>query len=324
MKISVVVPIYNAEKYIKKCINSVINQTYENWELILVDDGSKDGSSKLIDEAAKEDQRIIVIHKKNEGPGIARNIGIERATGDYIVFLDSDDYLDIDYFSLLIPRAKNNDVVFIDVNQVSLDGEILNKEKMSCYRNWSKDRILRSQMTGKISWGGVRKAVSLKLLKENQIRYTTHSIGEEALYSFQILYTASSIEFIDEKAVYYYVNHENSQSKLKISDPWGEIVECIKNYIKDIGIYDQFANTLNAFNITATVVSLDKIQQIYKGVEKNKIALERIYKFEQNYDKTAGIDGKNMPFKARIFIPYIKRGFFRIVFLCSKLRMSLK
>lgn len=324
MKISVIVPVYNAEKYIEKCIDSVMHQTYGNWEMILVDDGSKDRSSQFIDEVARKDQRIITIHKKNEGPGIARNIGIEKATGDYIVFLDSDDYIDKDYFQLLIPKAKNNDVVFIDVNQISPNGKILSEEKMSVYKNWSKDRLLRSQMTGKIPWGGVRKAVSLKLLKENQIKYTAHSIGEEALYSFRILYAASTIEFIDKKAVYYYVNHENSQSKLKIADPWGEVVECVKRHIEEMGIYDEFANTLNAFNITATVVSFDKIQQMYKGSERNRIASNRIFKFNQNYDKNYGIDKKNMSFKARIFIPCIKRGLYSPIFLCSSLKTILR
>ena len=94
MKISVIVPVYNAEKYLKKCLLSVINQTYKDWELILVDDGSTDKSPQIIDNIGKRDARIKVIHQKNAGPGVARNHGLEIAMGDYIVFLDSDDFIE--------------------------------------------------------------------------------------------------------------------------------------------------------------------------------------------------------------------------------------
>ena len=215
MKISVIVPVYNAEIYLEKCIASVVQQTYSDWELILIDDGSQDNSGKIIDDAANKDERIIAIHQKNAGPGIARNHGIEEATGDYVVFLDSDDYIDKDYFELLAPRAEKSDLVFVDVLQVTSDNKLLKDEKMSKYKVWNKDRIIRSQMTGKIPWGGVRKAVRLKLLKENNISFTSHDIGEEALYSFQALHAAENVSFLDEKPVYFYVNHDNSQSKLE-------------------------------------------------------------------------------------------------------------
>lgn len=219
MKISVIIPVYNSEKYIKKCVMSVINQSYSKWELILVDDGSVDASPFICNQFATNDPRIRLIHQSNAGPGAARNRGICEATGDYVVFIDSDDYIDMDYFKLLVPKAKKSDVVFIDVHQVASDGQLLFKEEMSIYKGWAKDKILRSQMTGKIPWGGVRKAVRLSVLRENGIFYTFHSIGEEALYSFKVVHSAVSIGFLDIKAVYYYVNHEGSQSKTKLDDP---------------------------------------------------------------------------------------------------------
>lgn len=92
-KVSVVVPVYNAEKYLKICVHSICNQTYKNLEIILVDDGAKDNSPQICDELQKSDERIIVIHKENEGAGKSRNCGIEVATGEYILFVDSDDYI---------------------------------------------------------------------------------------------------------------------------------------------------------------------------------------------------------------------------------------
>lgn len=324
MKISVIVPVYNAEKYLKKCISSVMQQSHKNWELILVDDGSADDSPSMVDMAAYEDSRIIAIHQSNTGPGEARNRGIIEATGDYVVFIDSDDYINEDYFKLLVPKAQNNDVVYIDVNQVSPEGKLLTQEAMSTFKEWSKDQLLRSQLTGKIPWGGVRKAVRLSVLKENNIFYTNHKIGEEALYSFKILYAANKIAFLDEKAVYYYVNHENSQSKLKLIDPWGGVVETISQYLQEQNLYEVYANTLNAFNIAATVVSLDKLTQLYNGNDLKKHASDRMTQFFGLYDNTTSIDTANMSPKAKIFIPFITKGYYLPVIWCSKLRNNLR
>ena len=93
IKVSIIVPIYNVEKYLKKCVNSIINQTYKSLEIILVDDGSPDRSGALCDRLAEKDSRIRVIHKANGGVSTARNAGIEAATGEYICFVDSDDWL---------------------------------------------------------------------------------------------------------------------------------------------------------------------------------------------------------------------------------------
>ena len=91
--VTIVVPIYNVEKYLTRCVDSIINQTYQNLEIILVDDGSPDNCPRICDEYAKKDHRIKVIHKINAGLGMARNTGIENATGKYICFFDSDDYI---------------------------------------------------------------------------------------------------------------------------------------------------------------------------------------------------------------------------------------
>lgn len=86
MKISIVIPIYNTKEYLRECFDSIINQTYKNLEIILIDDGSTDGSSEICDNYAQKDSRIVVVHKKNEGVAVARNTGIGIATGDYIAF----------------------------------------------------------------------------------------------------------------------------------------------------------------------------------------------------------------------------------------------
>ena len=97
-KISVIVPVYNVEQYLERCVDSIINQTYKNLEIILVNDGSTDNSGQLCDELAKKDDRIRVIHKKNGGLSDARNVGIDEAEAELIGFIDSDDYIDEDMY----------------------------------------------------------------------------------------------------------------------------------------------------------------------------------------------------------------------------------
>ena len=111
-KISIIVPVYNLEKYLPRCLNSVCNQTYKNLEIILVDDGSTDKSSDICDNWAKKDSRIIVIHKKNGGVSSARNAGIKKATGEYIHFVDGDDWLELNCYEKIVELNSNKTVMF--------------------------------------------------------------------------------------------------------------------------------------------------------------------------------------------------------------------
>ena len=136
----------------ERSVNSVIGQTYPQWELILVDDGSKDGSGQICDGFALRDSRVRVIHQENAGAGAARNRGIDAAKGEYVVFVDSDDSIEKDYLELL--SNHDEDLVFIDVDRVDAKGNVVGIEYMSKYKHLCKDELLRSQMTGKLPWGG--------------------------------------------------------------------------------------------------------------------------------------------------------------------------
>ena len=109
-KVSVIIPVYNVENYIHRCLNSVISQTYDNLEIILVDDGSTDDSGRICDEYKEKDGRGVVIHKENGGQATARNFALDIATGDYIAFVDSDDYIEEDMFYSMMNEFIYNDV----------------------------------------------------------------------------------------------------------------------------------------------------------------------------------------------------------------------
>ena len=123
--VSVVLPIYNVEKYLNRCVKSVVNQSYKNLEIILVDDGSPDNCPTLCEDWAKKDSRIKVVHKENAGLGYARNTGIENATGEYICFFDSDDYIALDAIEKAYSLAikEKSDIVVFGFCDVKSNGE---------------------------------------------------------------------------------------------------------------------------------------------------------------------------------------------------------
>ena len=321
IKISVIVPVYNSEEYLYRCIESILKQTYEAFELIIVDDGSSDNSWKILKDYSRRDKRIKIIHQENAGPGIARNRGIEEATGEYVVFVDSDDFIDRDYFLKL--SRKTEDVIFIDVNQVNETFELICTEYMSDKQGISKDEFIRSQMTGKINWGGVRKSVKRDLLEKYNIRYSDHKIGEESIFSFLILYYATSFSFI-EGAVYTYINREGSQSDFKIDDPWGNVAEVLKREIVKIDKYSFYADTINAFFITAEVVALDRLAQnnnLFQYVSQSRDVMKL---YRKRIDENYKIDYKNMPTKAKAVSFFIKHEMSLMIYMASKVKSKLK
>ena len=170
--ISVIVPIYKVEKYLKRCIESIINQTYHNLEIILVDDGSPDKCGEMCEEYSKKDKRIKVIHKENGGLSDARNKGLEIATGKYIGFVDSDDFIDKDMYKVLYNNLKNNnaDMSICSIYQFENEEEIVkgynknetvityNKQEM--FNNFYDD-LLRNV----VAWNKLYKADIFKDIK---------------------------------------------------------------------------------------------------------------------------------------------------------------
>lgn len=321
MKISAIVPVYNTEKLVGRCIESVLAQSFPDWELILVDDGSRDGSLNVLREYEKKDTRLKVIHQENAGPGIARNRGIKEATGDYIVFIDSDDVIKPEYFEKL--SKETAEVVFIDINQVDENFHVLREEHMSDYQSLSKDDLIRSQMTGKILWGGVRKAVKRDLLQKNGIEFTEHKVGEEAIYSFLLLHYANSCSFI-KGCVYEYVNRTGSQSDTKDEDPWGPVAIALKNRIVDLNLYNNYASTINAFLLASTVVSLDRISRSNDYHRYLIKAKRRIKEFKTEIDRECGIDYSSLNNKVLFSYPLVKLCVPSIFYCISRIRALVR
>ncbi len=212
-KLSIIVPIYNSEMYIRRCIESVLNQKYKNIELILIDDGSKDNSVKICREYANLYGNIIFISKKNEGPGPTRNKGLEIATGDYIGFLDSDDYIHEDmYFKMIEEAEKNNaDIVQCDYyktseegniiqvkNPTSIDNQIEIEGNYNCSLEYVKRKLINPYLCSKVFNKELFSGVTMPPL----------FFAEDQCALAQLFYNCEKLIILPEPYYYYVTNPE--------------------------------------------------------------------------------------------------------------------
>lgn len=209
-KISVVVPVYNVEKYFDNCVESLVNQTYSDLEIILVDDGSSDGCPQMCDEWAGKDTRIKVIHKTNGGLSDARNVGMKIATGKYISFIDSDDYIALDFFETLLPvmETENSDIVECSVVKFYEDGR---------FEEYSDDLAVttfetESALSRLIAENPFHQHVWNKLYKTQLVKdipYVVGKLNEDEFWTYQVFGRAKKVSRIN-KTMYYYLQRSSS------------------------------------------------------------------------------------------------------------------
>lgn len=219
-KISVVVPVYNVEKYLDRCIDSIINQTYKNLEIILVDDGSKDCSGIMCDEYAKKDERIKVIHKANGGLSSARNAGLQVATGKYIGFVDSDDDIDYAMYEKMVRCAEKENVDFVMSDYIRIDKSNSKFLKTLDLDNgrYDKKKIMNAIypnliMKECIDYGPLLSVCQclyrLNLLKKNHINFDEEvRWSEDNIFSSMIGYCADSFYYMKNDGLYHYYQNE--------------------------------------------------------------------------------------------------------------------
>jgi len=225
-KISIVIPIYNTEQYLDKCVDSVLNQTYKNLEVILVDDGSTDDSGKICDYYAAKDQRVVIIHQRNQGNNVARKNGVKIANGDYVGFVDSDDWIEPDMYQCMVDNIKKNNADIVSVGfylENSNKTEIYNDEIDSNLYKIGKDtnKFIESVLLGNtksrlysIQWNLVTKLFKRNVISVSQEKVNGVFYGEDMAVTFESYYLADSISVIN-KPYYHYrqCNHSITHKK---------------------------------------------------------------------------------------------------------------
>lgn len=213
--ISIIVPVYNVEKYLRKCLDSIINQTYQNIEIILVDDGSKDASGQICDEYKEKDARIRVIHKENGGLSSARNAGLEIAKGFFVMHVDSDDYLEKNAVELLVIKQEESeaDIVSGNAYKETVEGQELLREPD--YNN--KEEMLLQCIKPTLDHVIWRRLIRISLYRDNHIHAREGvNVGEDWQVMPLLVYYANKIAKIDD--VIYHYNCMNGGSYMSKKD----------------------------------------------------------------------------------------------------------
>ena len=225
---SIILPVYNVEKYISKCLDSVINQTYSNLEIICVNDGSTDNSRQIIEGYALKDNRIIIIDQPNQGQGVARNNGINHASGDYVSFIDPDDWVEPNIFKklsdyIILHRPKvlqfGVDVYFEETGEISKDfiqkrfeksmGINLSQRNFYSLKDIKKENLLKFTSC---CWNKVYKT---SFIRENNLKFPPHKMGEDTMFTFSVLFRTDKIDLIQDHLYIYRLRSNSSVSSDK-------------------------------------------------------------------------------------------------------------
>lgn len=311
--VSVIVPIYMVEKYLNKCVDSIINQTYKNLEIILVDDGSKDNCGNICEEYKKKDERIIVIHKQNGGLSSARNVGIEKSNGNFITFIDSDDYISKDYIEYLYNGLKKYNLDIIITNLKKVYGK--NNDTKQVNIDKADDINIIDSLTAleyliyqkKIDCSATGKLFKREIIKD--IRFPEGKIYEDMGTIYKFIMEAKNIGYTNTKK-YYYLQREDSILGEKFSEKNLDIFD-ILNDMNDY-IIEKYPHLENAMKSRLISANFYILRIIDKYEYKNDYI-----KLKQNIKKYRNIviKDKNITLKTKfaIIISYININLVRYI-----------
>lgn len=295
-EISVIVPVYNCEKYLEKCINSILSQTFDDLELILINDGSSDNSGKICDEFKEKDSRVKIVHQKNMGVSVARNVGLDVSEGKYIGFIDGDDYIESDMYEFLYNNIKKNEAEVAICGIANIFMKNNGSEKLTRQiSDFSGVKVLNGEeafsesLKSKIfSVNPVNKLFDKKLFDGK--RFPEGKISEDAFLIPKVLLKANKV-VCSSDIKYYYIRHENSITTSNFFDKDWNVTEAYLNHLNTVKKhYPKLIKEAEFRHIWSYTYVLDKMI-----VSKDKVS-------KSDYDKALKFIRKNI-FKI-IFNPY--------------------
>lgn len=299
--VSIIIPAYNVEKYIKKCIKSCINQSYRNIEILIINDGSKDNTPKIIDDISQKDTRIKVFHRENHGVSDTRNYGIKNAMGEFIIFLDADDYLSEEYVQYMLNLLNETEsdfafskVCFTNINQSS------GSKKIYKIDNIKATALLLSRDIEVGCWNKIYKK---SLLLDNNIFFSNDLFFGEGLHFITKVAQYSKNVGVGEKRVYYY--RKNNINSATTSFNYNKIENGEKSLLR---IFDEFIlkdkSIILAWEIHYCFFAINSLISIINN-SKNIENYELKYKYWNNIIRKYSIKiffQKNIKFKTKIKI----------------------
>ena len=290
--ISIVVPVYNAEKYLEKCIDSILAQTYPNWELVLVDNGSTDESMEICRAYANRDVRITAFHQyRNQGVSVARNLGMERCSGEFITFIDADDWVKKDYLEKLIKLQKrqNADMVICEYDRVYDEDRVKepeNSQKNGKYsiRTYNVRQYLKYYLLegNPHCWGVLYKNSIL-----DQLKFMSGlTIGEDLLFVLEAALRAEKIAVTDYAGYQYYINVSGAMLK-KFTPSYMDQIICWEKALKRIEeTYPELLTKVESILVVSVLLVVGKIAELSHAEQKEyKEEMEECYRIFIQYGK---------------------------------------
>lgn len=273
-KISIIVPVYNAEKYIRRCVDSILKQTFTDFELLLVDDGSIDKSGEICDQYAISDDRINVVHKENCGVSSARNIGLSHARGEWVSFIDSDDWIENDYLEIQTNSPGVDFVISKGLTKYGTKTERFEQVGLVVNRDFNiiLNGMLRPNRFFSPPWGRLFKT---SIIKANNITFLPISYAEDECFNLEYLKYCKSSFIVEDYGYHYELNESSLTHSVK---PWQQYVlflsacsEYYKWYSERYTNLYEFSETMVEFHIVCN--SLLVVEQLYKSSEKTDVRL---------------------------------------------------
>lgn len=281
-KVSIIVPVYNTAKYLDKCINSLLNQTLEDIEVIIINDGSPDNADKVIN--SYKDKRIKYIKKANEGIGKTRNLGIEESTGEYLMFIDSDDYIGLDCTEKMYNRAKKDNLDIVISNYFEDRDGVITEIKFPSFPDSSLEEC--PELLNKVNLGPCNKIYKRELFEDKNNRFEENLKYEDAPFVCKLLCNAKKIGKIDE-CLSYYVIHEASETTVR-DERIFDIIEINKIIVDTLSKYDYLHVPM--INVSVMILTDYTIQQRYVGDKEARnrfidIAFSELDKIDKRWRK---------------------------------------
>lgn len=244
--ISIIIPVYNVEKYLVQCLDSVLNQTYNNIEVICVDDGSSDQSPELLHQYQKKHPNLYVyLQEYNQGQGAARNVGLQRSLGDFILFVDSDDFIEIDTVSYLVKKIQETNVDFIRFNAKSFssEGQLVKENSYSFSQYLTEDKIYSKQEFKNVYLSFMPSPVlymfKRELFIDNNIAFPTDIIHEDEVFTAMIFLYASNCLYVNK----FFYNRRYRTGSTMTEKSEAQTEKSYNSYIKIIKIYNKILET---------------------------------------------------------------------------------
>lgn len=275
--ISIIVPVYKVEPYLRRCLDSIVNQTYTNLEVILVDDGSPDGCPQICDEYTAKDKRIEVIHKENGGLSDARNVGTLKASGDYLYYLDSDDKLPLNAIESMIAilREHPNTEIIIGKTHCPQNKALYSEQLFNSTRIFESNKDIRTHffsLENRLPVNAWNKLISRKFLLDKNLFFKKGIIHEDELWIFFVIQNLNTAICLNQVTYIHYINPGSimtSSSKEKKNDSWGIILKEIFNNIDSILFKQQFLKYFNQYNdILPHITEIQKnlYQEVWQSI----------------------------------------------------------